>query len=71
MDSLRPLVVCGEYVLDVYLKQSYAVFSGKKPTRTRAIEQYFCIGVVDYSDLTWRPTASVGAIDWWGAYGGV
>ena len=55
MDSLGPLVVCGEYVLDVYLKQSYAVFSGEKPTRTSAIEQYLCIAVVDYTDLTWRP----------------
>ena len=55
MDSLGPLVVCGEYVLDVYLKQSYAVFSGEKPTRISAIEQYLCIAVVDCTDLTLRP----------------
>ena len=68
---LGPLVVRGEYVLDAYPKQSYAVFPGQQPIRTSAIEQFFRIGLIDYIDPSWRPTAGAGAFDWSGAYGGV
>ena len=71
---LGPLVVRGEYVLDAYPRQSYAVFPTEQPIRTSAVEQFFRIGVIDYIDPTWRPTAdsaASGAFDWSGAYGGV
>lgn len=65
-----PLVVRGEYVLDAYPRQSYAVGPGQ-PIRTSAVEQFFRIGVIDYVDPSWRPTADAGKFDWSGAYGGV
>jgi outer membrane immunogenic protein len=69
---LGPLVVRGEYVLDAYPSQSYAVFpKPAQPIRTSAVEQFFRIGVIDYIDPAWRPTADPGAFDWSGAYGGV
>ena len=71
---LGPLVVRGEYVLDAYPTQSYAVFPGQPPIRTSAVEQFFRIGLIDYVDPSWRPTAASaasGTVDWSGAYGGV
>jgi len=68
---LGPLVVRGEYVLDDYPKQSFTVIPGQQPIRTSAVEQFVRIGLIDYIDPTWRPTASGGAFDWSGAYGGV
>jgi outer membrane immunogenic protein len=65
-----PLVVRGEYVLDAYPRQSYALGSGP-PIRTSAVEQFFRIGVIDYVDPSWRPTAGTDKFDWSGAYGGV
>jgi outer membrane immunogenic protein len=70
---LGPLVVRGEYVLDAYPSQSYAVFpKPAQPIRTSAVEQFFRVGVIDYIDPNWRPSAGAnGAFDWSGAYGGV
>ena len=68
---LGPLVVRGEYVLDAYPRQSYAVIPGEQPIRTSAIEQFVRIGLIDYIDPSWRPTADAGKFDWSGAYGGV
>jgi outer membrane immunogenic protein len=69
---LGPLVVRGEYVLDAYPSQSYAVFPGQQPIRTSAIEQFVRIGLIDYVDPSWRPPAGAnGVFDWSGAYGGV
>jgi outer membrane immunogenic protein len=68
---LGPLVVRGEYVLDAYPRQSYAVFPGEQPIRTSAIEQFVRVGLIDYIDPSWRPTADAGKFDWSGAYGGV
>jgi outer membrane immunogenic protein len=68
---LGPLVVRGEYVLDAYPSQSYAVFPGQQPIRTSAVEQFFRVGLIDYVDPAWRPTADAGAFDWSGPYGGV
>jgi outer membrane immunogenic protein len=68
---LGPLVVRGEYVLDAYPTQSYAVFPGQLPIRTSAVEQFFRVGLIDYIDPSWRPTADSGKFDWSGAYGGV
>jgi hypothetical protein len=65
-----PLVVRGEYVLDAYPRQSYAAGPGQ-PIRTSAVEQFFRIGVIDYVDPSWRPTADAGKFDWSGADGGV
>ncbi|MGA2491434.1 MAG: outer membrane beta-barrel protein [Roseiarcus sp.] len=68
---LGPLVVRGEYVLDAYPGQSYAVFpKPAQPIRTSAVEQFFRVGVIDYIDPAWRPTADSGTFDWSGAYGG-
>jgi outer membrane immunogenic protein len=69
---LGPLVVRGEYVLDAYPSQSYAVFPGQQPIRTSAVEQFVRIGLIDYVDPSWRPPAGANsAFDWSGAYGGV
>jgi outer membrane immunogenic protein len=70
---LGPLVVRGEYVLDAYPSQSYAVFpKPAQPIRTSVVEQFFRVGVIDYIDPNWRPPAGAnGAFDWSGAYGGV
>jgi outer membrane immunogenic protein len=68
---LGPLVVRGEYVLDAYPRQSYAVFPGQLPIRTSAVEQFVRVGLIDYVDPSWRPTADAGKFDWSGAYGGV
>ena len=68
---LGPLVVRGEYVLDAYPSQSYAVIPGQQPIRTSAVEQFFRVGLIDYVDPSWRPTADAGKFDWSGAYGGV
>ena len=68
---LGPLVVRGEYVLDAYPSQSYAVFPGQQPIRTSAVEQFVRVGLIDYVDPSWRPTAESGAFDWSGAYAGV
>jgi outer membrane immunogenic protein len=68
---LGPLVVRGEYVLDAYPRQSYAVFPGEQPIRTSAIEQFVRVGLIDYIDPSWRPTADAGKFDWSGAYGGI
>jgi outer membrane immunogenic protein len=70
---LGPLVVRGEYVLDAYPAQSYATFAGlgQQPIRTSAIEQFVRVGLIDYIDPSWRPSADAGSFDWSGAYGGV
>ncbi len=68
---LGPLVVRGEYVLDAYPNQSYAVFPRQQPIRTSAVEQFFRVGLIDYVDPAWRPTADAGKFDWSGPYGGV
>ena len=68
---LGPLVLRGEYVLDAYPSQSYAVFPGQQPIRTSAVEQFVRIGLIDYIDPAWRPAADPGRFDWSGAYGGV
>jgi len=68
---LGPLVVRGEYILDAYPSQSYAVFPGQQPIRTSAVEQFVRVGLIDYVDPSWRPTAESGKFDWSGAYGGV
>jgi outer membrane immunogenic protein len=69
---LGPLVVRGEYVLDAYPSQSYAVFPGQPPIRTSVVEQFVRVGLIDYIDPSWRPAASDAVnFDWSGSYGGV
>ena len=65
-----PVTLRGEYVLDAYPSQTFAVVGG--PMRVRDTEQFFRVGLITYPNENWRPSASVDvAPDWSGAYGGL
>jgi outer membrane immunogenic protein len=63
------IAVRGEYIYDAYPTETFALDG--VPMRSRASEQFFRVGLIDYPDETWRPpAASAGAPDWSGAYAG-
>jgi opacity protein-like surface antigen len=63
------VTVRGEYVYDYFPDQTYALIGG--PMRSRASEQFFRVGIIDYPDEAWHPPANMDAKwDWSGAYGG-
>ncbi|THD42137.1 MAG: porin family protein [Bradyrhizobium sp.] len=69
---IGPLVLRGEYILDVLPTQSFAVYPGQAPIRTQNTEQFFRLGLISYMNPSWRPGASAsGNFDWSGAYAGV
>ena len=65
-----PVTLRGEYILDAYPSQTFAVSGG--PLRARDLEQFFRVGLVTYPNENWRPSAPADVKpDWSGPYGGL